>query len=127
MGAVLPSATTWREAKGGGMHSEGCVVIHEPKEEGVCKGLGLATPSGGGSREALVACEGCVRRGRWMVTCLPAWGSGWPTHKDGGRARLSLRKGPPVRSAAMSSWQEWFLGGMYTRCTALPIGVWGRG
>ena len=42
MGAVLPGATTWREAKEGGMHSEGCVVIHEPKEEGGCKGLGLS-------------------------------------------------------------------------------------
>ena len=50
MGAVLPGATTWREAKGGGMHSEGCVVIHEPKEEGVCKGLGLATPFWGAGK-----------------------------------------------------------------------------
>ena len=50
MGAVLPGATTWREAKEGGMHSEGCVVIHEPKEEGVCKGLGLATPVWGAGK-----------------------------------------------------------------------------
>ena len=26
------------------MHSKGCVVVHEPKDKGVCEGLGLATP-----------------------------------------------------------------------------------
>ena len=26
------------------MHSKGCVVVHEPKDEGVGEGLGLATP-----------------------------------------------------------------------------------